>query len=151
MKKTMLKAMTLLFLLLPGIKVKAWNPPQGDEIVGRYQLPNQLVIEIFRSVDKQGGNEYEGKIVALNNFNEGQTNDVNNSDKKERMNPLLGKIIMEGLHYNSSEEQWVDGTMYAPDKGITINLKVISVNDSVAVAEGSKFLFSKSVNWMKLH
>jgi uncharacterized protein (DUF2147 family) len=146
MKKIILNAMTTLLLLLVVFNIRANNEVPGSEIVGRYRLPNQLEIEIYPT--EKG---YTGKIVALNNFENGQTKDLNNRDKKEREKPLLGKVIIEELTYDADSEQWSGGTMYAPEKGMTVNLKVKSVNDSVAVAEGSKLLFKKTINWERIH
>ncbi len=145
MKKIMLYAMTILLLVLIVINIRADNKVTGREIVGRYRLPNQLEIEIYPA-----GKGYEGKIVALNNFENGETKDVNNPDKKEREKPLLGKVIIEGLTYDAASGQWSGASMYAPEKGMTVNLKVKSVSDSGAVAEGSKFLFSKTITWEKI-
>lgn len=145
MKKIMVYAMVILLFVLIVINIRAENPQKGNEILGRYQLPNQLVIEIYQ--DNDG---YAGKIVELNNFENGQKKDVDNPDKNERNKLLTGKVIIEGLQYDSSTRQWNGGTMYAPEKGMTVNLKVISVNDSTAIAQGSKFLFSKTVVWEKI-
>lgn len=41
--------------------------------------------------------------------------------------------------------------MYAPEKGIWVNLEIESVSDTQAVATGSKFLFSKKVVWEKIY
>ncbi len=145
MKKIMLYAMTILLIVLIVFNIRADNKVTGSEIVGRYRLPNHLEIEIYPV-----GNGFAGKIVSLNNFEKGQTKDVNNPDKKEREKPLLGKVIIEGLTYDTASGQWSGGSMYAPEKGMTVNLKVISVSNSGAVAEGSKLLFSKTINWEKI-
>lgn len=138
-------AMVILLLLLVGVNLLAASKNSGNCIEGRYRLPNELEIEIFLLEGK-----YVGKIVALNNFNEGQINDEKNPDKSERKKPLLGKIIIDGLTYDETAHIWTHGTMYAPEMGIKANLKVLSVNKMEAVAEGSKFLFRKTVHWKKL-
>lgn len=145
MKKITLYAITTLLLMLVAFNTRADNKMPGCEIVGRYRLPNHLEIEIYPT--EKG---YAGKIVALNNFEKGQTKDVNNPDKNDREKPLLGKVIFKGLTYDADSGQWNGGTMYAPEKGITVNLTVKSVNNSVAVAEGSKLLFKKTINWEKI-
>lgn len=141
----MFYAIVILFLLLVGVNLLAASKNSGNCIEGRYRLPNELEIEIFLLEGK-----YVGKIVALNNFNEGQINDEKNPDKSERKKPLLGKIIIEGLTYDATANNWMHGTMYAPEMGMKVNLKVSSVNESEAVAEGSKFLFHKTVRWKKV-
>ena len=146
MKKKIQYAITTLLLVMVVFSIRADNNVPGCEIVGRYRLPNQLEIEIYPA--EQG---YAGKIVALNNFEKGQTKDVKNRDKNEREKPLLGKVIIENLTYDANSGQWNGGTIYAPEKGMTVNLKVKSVNDSIAVAEGSKLLFKKTINWAKIN
>ena len=141
----MFYTMLILLLLLVGVNLLAATKSAASCIEGRYKLPNELEIEIYLLEGK-----YVGKIVALNNFNEGQINDVKNPDKSERKKPLLGKIIIEGLTYDATAKHWTHGTMYAPEMGIKANLKVHSVNKKEAVAEGSKFLFRKTVHWKKL-
>lgn len=145
MKKTIMYLITTLFLVMVVFNTWADNKVPGCEITGRYRLPNHLEIEIY---PVEHG--YAGKIVALNNFEDGQVKDINNRDKKERNKPLLGKVIIENLTYDANSKQWNGGTIYAPEKGMIVNLKVKSVNDSVAVAEGSKFLFKKTINWEKI-
>lgn len=135
----------LLFLL----QMRVNSQKQGDDLLGRYRLPNQLEIEIYPKTDSEGMKVYEGKIVALNNFEKGQIKDENNPDRGERHKQLLGKVIVKGLQYNSTIAQWTDGSMYAPEKGITVNLKVKSVSDTAAIAEASKLFFSKTVTWKK--
>lgn len=145
MKKIMQYAITTLLLVMVVFSIRADNKEPGCEIAGRYRLPNQLEIEIY-PVEKG----YAGKIVALNNFENGQIKDIKNRDRQEQKKPLLGKVIIENLSYNATSGQWNGGTIYAPEKGMTVNLKVKSVNDSVAVAEASKLLFKKTINWEKI-
>lgn len=145
MKEIMVYAMAILLFVLIVINIRAESPKNGNEILGRYQLPNELVIEIYEDSDG-----YAGKIVGLGNFENGREKDAKNPDKQERNNLLMGKVIVDGLHFDASKRQWVNGSMYAPEKGMTVNLKIISVNDSTVIAEGSKFLFSKIVSWERI-
>ena len=62
---------------------------QPDEIIGKYHLPNKLDVEIFKNNGK-----YFGKIIALNGFEDGQTNDINNPDNSNQNEPLIGKAIL---------------------------------------------------------
>ena len=56
---------------------------QADEIIGKYHLPNDLDVEIFKNNGK-----YFGEIIALNNFEDGQTKDINNRDESKQNEPL---------------------------------------------------------------
>lgn len=145
MNKIVMYTIATLLLAMVVFNIRAENEVPGCEIAGRYRLPNQLEIEIY-PVEKG----YVGKIVALNDFENGQIKDIKNRDKKEREKPLLGKVIIENLTYDANSKQWNGGTIYAPEKGMTVNLKIKSVNDSFAIAEASKFLFKKTINWEKI-
>lgn len=149
MKINKISVITLMLLML--LQVNANSQKQGDEILGRYRLPNQLEIEIYRNTEAGGGHRYEGKIVTLNNFEKGQTTDENNPDRGERNKPLLGKVIIKGLQYHPTTSQWTGGTIYASEKGMTVNLNVKSVSDTAAIAEASKLFFSKTVTWKKVN
>ena len=115
---------------------------QADEIIGKYHLPNNLNIEIFKNNEK-----YSGKIIALNGYANGQTKDLNNSDKSKRNSPLLGKTIIENLEYDSEKREWIDGNMYSPEKGMLFDLKIIKVVENGIVVVGSKYLFWKTMEW----
>jgi len=116
---------------------------QADDIVGKYHLPNDLDVEIFKD-----GKTYSGKIIALNNYPE--TRDIKNSDKSKRDDLLLGKVIITKLKFNSNEKEWENGKMYGPDKGITVNLEVTEFNDNEITIVGSKFVFWKTMKWKKI-
>lgn len=47
----------------------------ADIILGKYLLPNDLEVELFKKDGK-----YFGKIVGLNNYQDGEKNDVKNSN-----------------------------------------------------------------------
>ena len=65
---------------------------QADEIIGKYHLPNDLDIEIFENDGK-----FFGRIIALNDFKDGQTKDVNNLDESKQNDPLIGMVIIKDL------------------------------------------------------
>ncbi len=118
---------------------------QADEIIGKYRLPNKLDVEIFKSNGK-----YSGKIIALGDFDEGQTTDINNPEKSKRGNPLLGMIIINNLEFDKDEKQWINGEMYGPEKGMIFNLKITEMREDEIEAVGSKYLFWKTLVWKKL-
>ena len=118
---------------------------QANAIIGKYRLPNKLDIEIFK-VD----NEYFGKIIALNGYEEGQTVDLKNPDKSKRNNPLLGMVIIKNLKYDEKEGKWLDGKMYGPEKGMVFNLKITEIKNNKATAVGSKYFFWHTLQWEKL-
>lgn len=118
---------------------------EADAIVGKYKLPNKLDIKIYKHKNK-----FYGKIIALNGFNDGQTKDINNPDESKQNNPLLGKIIIRGLEYDKEAKQWIDGSIYPPEKAIKVNLKIKLKGKNTIEAEVSKFLFWKTMEWKKI-
>ncbi len=139
-----LMAIVLIALIAGNVRAENWQP-QALELEGRYKLPNELTIEITYE-----NNRFVGTIIELGNFNGGQTNDVKNPDKTKQEQPLKGKVIIRNLKYDSKEEKWVDGEMYAPKKGIWVDLEIETIHEDYLVAKGSKFLFSKKVVWERI-
>lgn len=118
---------------------------QADEIIGKYHLPNDLDIEIFKDNGK-----YFGKIIELNGFKDGQTKDVNNPEESKQNEPLIGKVIIKNLEYNKEEKQWLNGKMYGPEKGMVFNLKITEIRQKEIEVVGSKYLFWRTMEWEKI-
>jgi len=117
----------------------------ADAIIGKYLLPNDLEVELF----KQDG-KYFGKIVGLNNYRNGETKDTKNWDSSKRNDPLLGKLIIKNLEFDAEEKIWVNGDMYGPDKGIQVNLEITEVKENDIVIVGSKFIMHKTMVWKRI-
>jgi len=133
---------TLLFVLLNAISGIA---QKADDLIGKYRLPNKLDVEIFKENGK-----YFGKIIALRNFDDGQTTDVNNPEERKQDTPLIGLQIINNLEYDSKENKWIHGEMYGPEKGIVFHLKVIEIHEDEIVVVGSKYFFWKTLVWKKI-
>ncbi len=118
---------------------------QADDVVGKYHLPNDLDVQIFKYNGK-----YFGKIIGLNKFEDGQTTDINNPEDNKQKDLLLGKIIIKNLEFDKDEKQWINGEMYGPEKGIIFNLKVTEVRKSEIEVVGSKYLFWHTLEWEKI-
>ncbi len=127
------KSLILIATILASIYTFA---QQADEIVGKYKLPNGLNIEIFKD-----GETFSGKIIALNNFDDGQTKDVNNPEESKQNDPLLGMVIIHNLEFNTAKKQWINGKMYGPEKGMIFNLKVTEMLQKQIEVVGSKYFF----------
>ncbi|MCF8371671.1 MAG: DUF2147 domain-containing protein [Bacteroidales bacterium] len=139
----MLKIKLTVSLLLLIVSVSLAQ--KGDEIIGKYHLPNNLDVEIFELNEK-----YFGKIIALHNFENGQTVDVNNPDNSRSKDPLIGKVIIKDLEFDSKEKMWVNGNMYSPERGMYFDLKITEINQDEIVAIGSKYFIWKTVKWRKI-
>ena len=118
---------------------------QSDDLIGKYRLPNQLDIEIFKADEK-----YFGKIIGLGDLDLEHQKDINNPDKALQEEPLMGKVIIKNLKYDRSENQWLGGSMYGPEKGLIFNLKVTEIREKEIEVVGSKFFFWKTLVWTKL-
>lgn len=132
----------IVFLLL-FITVKL-IAQQANDIIGKYHLPNNLDVEIYKK-----GKIYNGKIIALNDYKNGQTKDIKNSDKSKKNDLLLGKVIITNLIYKPESKEW-KGKMYGPEKGITLNLAVTEINENTITIVGSKYIFWKTMQWTKI-
>ena len=134
------KMLILVSLFFIGLNILAQKP---DNIIGKYHLPNKLDIEIY----KTGDHKYNGKIIALNGFEDGQKTDINNDDKTKRNTPLVGLVIIKGLEYCMEEKQWINGKIYSPDRGMTLNLKVTEIREKEIEVVGSKYFFWRTLVW----
>ena len=118
---------------------------QADEIIGKYHLPNELDVEIYKN-----GDTFSGKIFGLNNFRDGQTKDINNPEKSKQDDPLLGMIIIHNLEYDKDKKQWINGRMYGPEKGMIFNLKITEIGENDIEVVGSKYFFWHTMKWKKI-
>lgn len=143
---TYLKSSITLILLLFIICTSFNNPVnKADNIIGIWLLPDNLEIEIFKE-----NNKYFGKITEVYGFKDGQEKDIHNPDQSKRNDELIGKIIISDLQYNSETEQWINGIIYAPQKGITLELTILEINGKMLEAKGSKLFFSKKIIWKRI-
>ena len=117
----------------------------ADEIIGSYHLPNDLDVEIFKEKGK-----YFGKIIALNDFEDGQIKDVNNPDELRQNESLIGKVIITNLEYNKVDNQWFNGKMYGPEKGMIFNLKITEISQYEIEVVGSKYFMWNTLKWKKI-
>lgn len=113
-----------------------------NRIVGKYHLPNNLDIELYKN-----GLKYYGKIIALNGFENGQERDINNPVVSLRDNLLIDKVIIENLEYDFKNKKWINGKMYSPEKGMYFNLEILKVLETKIIVEGSKYFFIRKIEW----
>ncbi len=118
---------------------------QADEIIGKYHLPNELDVEIYKD-----GDTFSGKIIGLNNFEDGQTKDVKNPEKSKQGDLLLNMVILHNLEYDKDNKQWINGKIYGPEKGIILNLKITEFGENDIEVVGSKYVFWRTMKWEKI-
>ena len=134
-----------LSIIMPVLIASYLMAQSGDAVIGRYHLPNNLDIEIFKSDGK-----YLGKIIGLDGFNDGQEKDIYNPEKSNQEELLLGKIIIHGLDFDAAKNQWVNGRMCGPEKGLFFNLRITEVSPAEIKVVASKYLFWKTLSWEKI-
>ncbi|TVQ16160.1 MAG: DUF2147 domain-containing protein [Bacteroidetes bacterium] len=139
----------MLFLFLPAMGQFEPGAGQGnnhaDLITGNYELPNGLWVKIYRQ-----GNTYNGKILSVDHYIEEETLDIKNPARHLRSRPLVGLEIISGLTYDPGSRQWIKGEMYAPEKGMTVNLRIENADANELVVVGSKLMFRKTLSWERL-
>ena len=146
MKQKSILSKLFLLLLISSVTVSsAYGVKQEDKILGRWLLPDNLEIEIFKKENK-----FYGKIIDVYGFNDGQEKDIHNPDKSKRNDHLLGKIIISDLEYDQKNAKWINGTIYAPQKGLTLDLTILKINGETLEAKGSKLFFSKTIIWKRI-
>jgi uncharacterized protein (DUF2147 family) len=146
MRKMILPILTILLFILVVINVRAEGiQKEGNQLTGRYKLPNGIVIQLFKKKNK-----LFGEIIDVANFNGGQLYDVKNPDNEKRQQLLKGKTIIRDLEYDNKTGKCAGGKIYAPGKGMWVDLEIEFVHDEHLVVRGSKFLFSKKVIWEKI-
>ena len=106
------------------------------------------MVRFFRIFKDNG--KYFGKIIALNNFKDGQIKDVNNPEESKQDEALIGKVIIQDLEYNSEKEQWLNGSMYGPEKGMVFNLKITEMREKEIEVVGSKYIMWRTLRWEKI-
>lgn len=109
MKNTLI---TLCLLVIPFIGFS-----QSDEILGTWlNEKKDSKIEIYKT-----GNKYFGKIIWLkNNVNDDGTSpklDNKNDDEAQQKKPIVGKVILTNLSWDSDDKEWQDGEIYDPRGG----------------------------------
>lgn len=133
-------------LLISGSSISSgYKEKAEDKILGKWLLPDNLEVEIFKK-----NNMYYGKITDIYGFNNGQEKDIHNPDKLKRNDNLLGKIIISDLQYDQKTDKWINGTIYAPQRGLTLDLTILKINRETLEAKGSKLFFSKTITWKRI-
>lgn len=131
--------------LLIFIIITSLSAQMPDDIIGKYHLPNNLDIKIFKI-----NNKYYGEIIGIDGFRNGQTRDKKNPDKLKRNDLLLGKIIIKDLEFDYKNREWINGNMYGPEKGMEFNLKITEIRKEEIVVIGSKYFFRHIIEWPKM-
>lgn len=141
----MKNAMVILFFLMSVYPTSA-------------QSPDSLLRGIWANEDNtsqfkftHNGNNYSAQLVWMaqpNDENGNPKKDSNNPDKTLRNRPLLGMTMISGLEFKNNE--WVNGTIYNPRKGISVKCQIEMPNDDTLILKASKGLFSVTKTWKRI-
>ena len=82
-------------------------------------------------------------------LSENPQKDIHSPNESDQDEFLLGKVIINNLEYDQEENEWVDGTMYGPEKGLMFNLRISEIRQSEVVAVATKYFFRKTLTWEK--
>ena len=91
----------------------AQNNP--DAILGKWiTTTGNCIVEVYKQ-----NKDYKAKVLW---FKEGKKRMYDYTDEKNpnpslRNRKLLGMDVMDGLHYNDDEKEWVDGRIYDATTG----------------------------------
>jgi uncharacterized protein (DUF2147 family) len=142
-------------LLLPLIPACA--AVNADSILGVWNSPSDVGaahIEVYKDGDK-----YFGKIVWLErpvfspkDAEAGKPKvDRRNPDPKLRTRPVMGLVILTGMQY-SGDNEWKNGTIYAPDKGKTYKCQAKLGSDGVLHLRGfiGFSMFGETRDWTRV-
>lgn len=140
-----MKRFLLLWFLFQAVQAgKAQNT--GDRLIGKWLNEDKKTkIEFFKT-----GNTYSGKIVWISEPNGKDDNsplDKNNPDHLKRKQKIIGLTIISGLRF--SENNWINGTIYSPKRGIYANCRIIIKNFNQLQITISKGVFTDTKIWTK--
>lgn len=102
----MKNAIVILFFLISSVPCFSESNP--DAIIGKWiTIAGNYIAEVYKQKS-----EYKAKILWFNDKGEKPMNDWNddkNPNPALRNRRLLGMEVLHGLHYDSNENELVDG------------------------------------------
>ena len=120
---------------------------KGDLIVGKWITDNgDSQIEFYQ---KEG--KYYGKIIWLKEplKPDGTAKtDIKNPNPAMRNSSIMGLVIVSELEFKNG--QFVNGKIYSPKEGKTLDCAILSENERELKITISKSLFSTSRIWKRL-
>ena len=120
---------------------------KGDLIVGKWITDNgDSQIEFYQ---KEG--KYYGKIIWLKEplKPDGTAKtDIKNPNPAMRNSSIMGLVIVTELEFKNG--QFVNGKIYSPKEGKTLDCAILSENERELKITISKSLFSTSRIWKRL-
>ena len=121
----------LLFFLLSTICLAQTAP---DVILGKWMTTTgNCMVEVYKQ-----NQEFKAKILWFKATKKpmNEWTDDKNSNVALRKRKLLGMDVISGLHYDSDENQWVDGMIYDATTGKEWNSIVWVTKDNFLKVKG---------------
>jgi uncharacterized protein (DUF2147 family) len=122
MKHLLIATLILAAAIIPS---KSHAQAKADKILGYFLTfddetgAEKSQIQIYKATN----GKYYGKIVWLKEptKNGKPKVDDKNPEAKLQSRPIMGLVILRDFTYNSSDNEWSDGTIYNPSSGKTYN------------------------------
>ncbi len=135
-----------LLLLLPlSAALSHAQSSDPDAVVGRWAIPNDdggapdLILDLYLA-----GDELRGRIVDTPRNPDAVCSKCKGDDKGR---PLAGMVIVTGLARDG--DRWTGGTLFAPDRGLTVNCSLWRQGDDLRV-KGSIGLLNRTMTWTRV-
>jgi len=148
MKKLILLFAVVSLSLFPG----TLRAQSADAILGSY-YSSQEGDEYKVRVTKAADGTYMGQIFWVADSRDENGNvylDDKNPDPSLRNTPCDRIVLVTGLTYKASDNKWVGGKIYDPQRGKKFNCTAWFEGPSVLKVRGSLLGFGETVTWKRL-
>ena len=129
----MKNTIAILFCLIGSVTCFSESNP--DAIIGKWiTTAGNCIVEVYKQ-----NSEYKAKILWFNDKGKKPMNnwtDDKNPDPALRNRQLLGMEVLHGLHYDSNENEWVDGVIYDATSGKDWDSVVWLTEDNLLKVKG---------------
>jgi uncharacterized protein (DUF2147 family) len=140
----MVLVVVALLSLGQAASVEAQSGPGADAIVGTWaDARGEMLLEF-----SQCGATYCARIVGLPGGDEAAV-DGRNPDRSLRGRSLIGLQIIEGLRFEGPD-RYVGGAMYAPQRGVNVDVTFEMISPDVMRATVSRLVFRRTIEWERV-
>lgn len=126
--------------------IAATAQTKADDIIGQWANEDGTAdFEMYKA-----GAGYAAKIIWLSNpknDKSGDKLDKNNPDKSLRTRPVMNMVILTGLTFSPEENNWINGRIYNPEKGVYADCKASLTAQNELKITASKYLTTITKKW----
>ena len=151
MKNFIITLFCAMAMILPACAQKTLNS-KADDIVGEY-LTDRGGSKSKVRVTKAADGTYTAQLFWVENPNDAngkKRKDVKNPDEKLRNVDIDKVVIVKGLKYLKGDKQWGDAKIYAPSKGIRVNVTAEFVSEKKLKLRGTILGIGTTIYWQKI-